>query len=251
MRKSTKTALIYSAITLLLTFITGQILLRLFPIGNTMGSSILFMLMNLTPMFVAIVFAKSEKKKYILKNMFLQKENIFPYFLAICSAILYYGISALLGNVKFTGGNVLMVLTYMPWTVLQGGLEECGWRWFLQPKLATKTFVGKMLIISIVWFLWHIPIYRLPWITAGSNNYVIFYLMILGNTFMFGAIKEYSKGVLPCVVAHILIDSLAAAMLVQSNITPIIILVVVGIMTSIFTVRCIKTKSDSNSDLAG
>ena len=49
--------------------------------------------------------------------------------------------------------------------------------------------------------------------------------MILGNTFMFGTIKEYSKGVLPCVIAHILIDSLAAAMLVGSNIVKIGILV--------------------------
>lgn len=42
---------------------------------------------------------------------------------------------------------------------------------------------------------------------------------------MFGAIKENSKGVLPCVIAHILIDSLAAAMLVGSNIIKIGILV--------------------------
>ena len=93
-----------------------------------------------------------------------------------------------------------------------------------------KKYFLKMIIISFVWFLWHIPIYRLSWITAGSSNYLIFYLMILGNTFTFGAIKEYSRGVLLCVIAHIFIDSFAVLMLVQSNIIPIVILVIIEIV---------------------
>ena len=237
MEKDNKIALTYSIATLLITFIVGQILLSLYPDGNTIGSSILFILMNLVPMIVAIIFAKYEKKKQIIKNMFLQKEEITPYILAVCSVIIYYGLSALLGNVKFANETILSLLSYIPWAILQGGLEECGWRWYLQPKFDIKKYFLKMIIISIIWFLWHIPLYRLSWITAGSSNYLIFYLMILGNTFMFGAIKEYSKGVLPCVIAHILIDSFAVLMLVQNNIIPIIILVIIEIVISVFAIR--------------
>jgi len=43
--------------------------------------------------------------------------------------------------------------------------------------------------------------------------------------------------VLPCVIAHILIDSLAAAMLVGSNIVKIGILVAFEIAISIFIVK--------------
>ena len=57
---------------------------------------------------------------------------------------------------------------------------------------------------------------------------------------MFGAVKEYSKGVLPCVIAHILIDSIAAAMLVGSNIVKIGILVVFEMIISIFGVKVRK-----------
>ena len=234
MRKDNKIVLTYSITTLLITFIVGQILLSLYPDGNTIGSSILFILMNLIPMLIAIIFAKYEKKKKVIKNMFLQKEKITPYILAVCSVIIYYGVSVLLGNVKFTNGTILSLLSYMPWAILQGGLEECGWRWYLQPKLKINSFVRKMIVISIIWLLWHIPIYRLPWITVGSSNYLIFYLMILGNTFMFGTIKEKSKGVLPCVIAHMIIDSLAVLMLVQSNIVSIIILVTIEIVFSAF-----------------
>lgn len=62
MGKDNKIALTYSITTLLITFIVGQILLSLYPAGNTIGSSILFSLMNLVPMIIAIIFAKYEKR---------------------------------------------------------------------------------------------------------------------------------------------------------------------------------------------
>lgn len=62
MGKVNKIALTYSITTLLITFIVGQILLSLYPDGNTIGSSILFSLMNLVPMIIAIIFAKYEKR---------------------------------------------------------------------------------------------------------------------------------------------------------------------------------------------
>lgn len=98
-----------------------------------------------------------------------------------------------------------------------------------------------MMVLSIVWFLWHIPIYQLPWITAGSSNYLIFYLMILGNSFLLGALKEYSKGAVPCILAHMLIDSLAVLMLVQSSLTQIILLVIFEIMIASWLVAMRKS----------
>jgi len=62
MGKDNKIALTYSITTLLITFIVGQILLSLYPDGNTIGSSILFSLMNLVSMIIAIIFAKYEKR---------------------------------------------------------------------------------------------------------------------------------------------------------------------------------------------
>lgn len=62
MGKDNKIALTYSITTLLITFIVGQILLSLYPDGNTIGSSILLSLMNLVPMIIAIIFAKYEKR---------------------------------------------------------------------------------------------------------------------------------------------------------------------------------------------
>ncbi len=242
--RENKTALLYSACTIAFTFLVGEIILLLFPQGNSLGSSILFILINLLPMIIAIVFTKANNKQYsigcILKDIFIQKESLFAYILSIGTVCVYYGVSAIMGNVHFTGAQFSAILAYMPWTILQGGLEEVGWRWYLQPQIKIKSFVGKMLIISAIWFLWHIPIYRLPWITSASSNYLIFYLMILGNTFMFGTIKEFSKSAVPCVLAHILIDTLAVSMLVQSNLLPIAVLVAFEISVSLVILKIKK-----------
>ena len=50
----------------------------------------------------------------------------------------------------FTGGTIVALLSYIPWMILQGGLEECGWRWYLQTKLKINNFVVKMFVISII-----------------------------------------------------------------------------------------------------
>lgn len=240
------TALKYSIVTLVITTILGAIIIIAFPSGATV-SSIFFILMNLTPMIVAFIFSKAENEVNglldFLKRNFLQKETYIPYAMLAFAIVMYYGISVVLGNVSFTGASITTLLLYFPWTLLQGGLEEVGWRWYLQPHLNIKNnYILKMLAISVIWFLWHIPIYMIPWITSASSNYFIFYLMILGNTFMFGAIKEVSKGSLPCVLAHMLIDSLAVVMLVQSDIIKIAILVMVEVALSIIFVSVYKFK---------
>ena len=60
---------------------------------------------------------------------------------------------------------------------------------------------------------------------------------------MLGAIKEFSKGAIPCVLAHMLVDSLAILMLVKSTLVPLIILVVIEVILSISAVYFLKDKN--------
>ena len=228
-------AIWYALTALLATFIVGKVILWFFPDRSSMGASLLFILMNLIPMITALCFSivlgETKSLGEFFKKVFLQKESLLSWVLALFIPVIYYGISFLLMNVRYTENSLLAFFLYFPWTLLYGGLEEVGWRWFLQEHLYfSKHFIPKMMVLSLVWFLWHIPLYQLPWITAGSSNYLIFYLMILGNTFLFGALKEYSKGAVPCILAHMLIDSLAVLMLVQSSLPQIILLVIVEIL---------------------
>ena len=60
---------------------------------------------------------------------------------------------------------------------------------------------------------------------------------------MIGEIMDFSKLVIPCVLAHMLIDSLAIVMLVKSTLVPLIILVVIEVALSISAVYFLKDKS--------
>ncbi len=45
------------------------------------------------------IFSKYEKRKNVLKDMFLHREKLTPYLLAIGSVILYYTVSIILRNI--------------------------------------------------------------------------------------------------------------------------------------------------------
>ena len=232
---------LYALITIACTALVGQVILWFVPDNTNPLSSVLFLLMNLLPMLLTFVFVRLSGEitgaGQFIKTVFPLGEAWYAYAAAAAVPLIYYGVSFLLGNVTFTGSSFGVVIAYFPWTLLQGGLEEVGWRWYLQTHITIKnSFVLKMIVISLIWFVWHFPIYRLPWITAGSSNYLIFYLMILGNTFTFGAVKEFSRGSVPCIAAHMLIDTAAAAMLVGSSLTKVAILAGVEILLSVVTV---------------
>ena len=232
----------YALLTIACTFLTGQLILWFTPGGTNIWASLLFILMNLLPMSVAFVFMRISGELSgigkIAKAAFLPHESWHAYAAALTVPLVYYGVSILMGNVTFTGSPVSAAVAYFPWTLLQGGLEEVGWRWYLQTHITIKkSFVLKMLVISVIWFVWHIPIYRLSWITAGSSNYLVFFLMILGNTFTLGAVKELSRGSIPCIFAHMLIDTMAVCMLVGSDLTKVALLAGVEIVFSVITVN--------------
>ena len=235
---------LYSLSAIALTFLVGQLILWFFHDNTNVWASILFILMNLIPMSTAFVFVRISGEIagtwQMIKAAFTFHEKWYTYLAAAAVPLVYYGVSILLGNVTFTGAPFAALLVQFPWTLLQGGLEEVGWRWYLQSHLCTKKslprFLLSMLLISFIWFLWHIPIYRLPWITGGSSNSLIFYFMILGNTFALGAVKELSRSSVPCVATHMLINTMAVSMLVGSNLKEVILLAGVEILLSIVTV---------------
>ena len=232
---------VYALVTIACTFAVGQLILWLVPDHTNIWASLLFLLMNLLPMLLAFAFVRLSGEGAgmgeILKAAFSPREGGWAYAAALAGPLVYYGVSLLLGNVAFTGAPLSAVIAYFPWTLLQGGLEEVGWRWYLQTHISSrKSFVLKMLVLSVIWFVWHFPIYRLPWITVGSSNYLIFYLMILGNTFTLGAVKEFSRGSVPCIAAHMLIDTAAVAILVGSDPAKVALLALVEILLSVIAV---------------
>jgi membrane protease YdiL (CAAX protease family) len=54
----------------------------------------------------------------------------------------------------------LFLLSFVLTALAQGGMEEPGWRGMLQPTLQKKMSpLAAALIVSLVWSLWHLPLY--------------------------------------------------------------------------------------------
>ena len=100
-------AIWYALTALLATFLVGQVILWCFPDRSSMGASLLFILMNLIPMITALCFSivlcETKSLGELFKKIFLQKESNLSWMLAFFIPVIYYGISILLMNVRFTG----------------------------------------------------------------------------------------------------------------------------------------------------
>ena len=111
-------AIWYALTALLATFLVGQVILWFFPDRSSMGASLLFILMNLIPMITAAVFSLvlSEVNSLgdFFKKVFLQKESSLSWILAFFIPVIYYGISTLLMNVRFTGNSLLAFILFSP-----------------------------------------------------------------------------------------------------------------------------------------
>ncbi|WP_275086357.1 CPBP family intramembrane glutamic endopeptidase [Natronorubrum halophilum] len=86
-----------------------------------------------------------------------------------------------------------------------GGIEELGWRGFLQPRLQERTSVLTAgLLIGVLWWVWHLPLF------FGHQNFSLEPLFVLqyttfviGASTVFGAFVNATGGrVLPLMLIH-------------------------------------------------
>jgi hypothetical protein len=88
-----------------------------------------------------------------------------------------------------------------------GGIEEVGWRGFLQPRLQERTSVLPAgLAIGMVWWAWHLPLF------LGYRNFVLepvpfrtYTTFVIGASVVFAAFVNLAEGsVLPLMVMHVM-----------------------------------------------
>lgn len=72
-------------------------------------------------------------------------------------------------------------------TLIYSLCEELGWRGFALPKMTTKMHcITALLIISIIWTFWHVPLVYLNGAAFSLDSFVFYYLHILCMTLIYG-----------------------------------------------------------------
>lgn len=100
----------------------------------------------------------------------------------------------------------LMILFVLANMVLFGGVEELGWRGFLQPRLQERTSVlAAGLGIGVLWWLWHLPLFfsGKPAYSLEPISFLTYTTFIVGAAAVLGALVNVTDGrILPAMLMH-------------------------------------------------
>lgn len=177
-----------------------------------------------------------------LGNVFDFKHNIFSYFMVIVLGILFILPQCLISGYE-NGFPLYAIFVMIPVMLLGGGLEEAGWRYILQPELEKKyKFIISTLIVSVVWWLWHLPLFYIQGVGQYGQNYLAFGISILGETFALASIRKNTNSVWLCVLSHCIVNSLSGIFIINDNILGNIVTTIILIFSSLVLVKANNKK---------
>lgn len=111
--------------------------------------------------------------------------------------LINFSFESLIGNPSY------YYLLLFPLMILGGGMEEVGWRGYLQPLLERKfAFTLTSLIIGIIWGLWHLPLWFIQTANQSNMNYLSFVVYCIAFSFIIGLLYRITKSTFACVLLH-------------------------------------------------
>ncbi len=153
-----------------------------------------------------------------LKNVFDFRHSILSYLMVVMMAMLFVLPPCLIAGYE-KGAPLYAILVMIPMMMLGGGLEEAGWRYILQPELEKKfSFTISTVIVSVIWWLWHLPLFYIQGVSQYGQNYFAFGISVLGLSFALASIRKNTGSVWLCVLFHSMINALMGIFVVNHNI---------------------------------
>lgn len=193
-----------------------------------------------SPTIASFISLKKNNKvasfKEWLKNIFDFKHNVFSYLMVIILAILFILPQCLISGYE-NGSPLYLIIIMIPMMLFAGGLEEAGWRYILQPALEKKcNFVISTLIVSVIWWLWHLPLFYIQGVSQYGQNYFAFGISVLGLSFALACIRKTTNSVWLCVLFHCIANSLSGIYIINNNIIGNIVTTIILIISSLVLV---------------
>ncbi len=208
---------LYSLLTYLVSWALWFCLMVLVSHGMTAYGRPVFMLLYLLggifPSIAAFMVVRKDKDSYRrLKAQILKvKTGLFWYIAIILLPLAISGFSWIINgllqkqNGPFLTEPVYMILGMLPVMIVGGGSEEIGWRGLLLSKLLERISPLKAtLIVSLVWGIWHVPLWFLPGVPQYGTNFLQFMMGIISMSFLLTILYLATRSVLLCILFHAL-----------------------------------------------
>lgn len=151
----------------------------------------------------------------LLSKPLFRERKILQFILGDKPRLLTYGVVALLFLYQFltfylfpmegigSTGIVPFIGLWASQVLLGGGMEEGGWRGYLQQAFEKRLpAVVSVIGVSIVWALWHLPYFFLPGTFLSGNNFLFYMVTTTATAFTLTAIYKMTKSVLLCTLFH-------------------------------------------------
>lgn len=153
-----------------------------------------------------------------LKTVFDFRQADVSYCMVALLAVVFILPQCLISGYE-NGAPLFAIFVMIPLMLAGGGLEEAGWRYILQPELEKKfPFTISTLIVSIIWWLWHLPLFFIQGVNQYGQDFFAFGINVLGLSFALASIRKVTGSVWLCVLFHCIVNALSGIYVINENI---------------------------------
>jgi membrane protease YdiL (CAAX protease family) len=189
---------------------TCTFLLRVAGVGNTPLGTVFNFVESASPLLVAL---------FLLRNYLRKGRNLIHFFFGRYNGWLSYLLTLVLFILLFlnfylfrTSDDLITPsafgLMFLVQLFFGGGLEEGGWRGYLQPALEKKLhWFSSVLIVAVIWSAWHLQYWI---IGAWDQNFFVFLAFVVLLSFILSAIYKLTGSVLLCSLYYGLQNTIVA-----------------------------------------
>ncbi len=120
-----------------------------------------------------------------------------------------------------------------------GGLEEFGWRGFMQHEMEKKLKPWLVyMIIWVIWSTWHYPLFLIPGVSQYGQSFLVFSIYVLFFTLFLGWLYNRTHSIIITALAHALINTFAAmgylVFMTQSSIHWLTVVIISALLAGLF-----------------
>lgn len=208
---------------------------------------IFFVFGGIMPAIIEISLKKKygtkEEFRAFIKNIVNPKHHLAWYILIIVLSFISCYLPTLFGGAT-TQKPLYMALLNFPIMIIGGGIEEIGWRGFLQPALQKRfSAFFSTVIVSIIWASWHLPLWFIPGTNQSQRDFLSFTITTFAVSFLLTIIYNATKSIFMCIIFHALLNSFWSVYVPNDKILPAFATLIFGIFVFIVYKLVIKRKS--------